>query len=165
MDNNLHWTDEDWKKFVSTDKVTVYLQKKVIARILRDTLVWCNNPVNSRDEEILYWLIFQILRLNQEDIESILKLNPFTFPAIFKDMDKIRQCSFRRIFKEMFIHDGRTPSSKEIFGVERLLKSYPNPYGLENQFEKIPLLYPDYEWQSNSEYMETQHFYITCWLR
>ena len=69
MDNNLHWTDEDWKKFASTDKVTVYLQKKVIARILRDTLVWCNNPVNSRDEEILYWLIFQILRLNQEDIE------------------------------------------------------------------------------------------------
>lgn len=164
MDNNLNWTDEDWQKMVNTDKATVSLQRKVIVRILRDTLVWCNNPVNSEDEQIFYWLTFQILNLSQEDVESMLSLNPLTFPTIIGGMDKIRQCSFRRIFKEMFVHNGRVPSSKEILGVERLLKAYPNPYRLENQFEKIPPLYPDYKWQVNPEYRKTQPFYIPCWF-
>ncbi|MBP3517844.1 MAG: hypothetical protein J6K31_05490 [Parabacteroides sp.] len=164
MDNNLNWTNEDWLEMVNTDKATVYLQKKIIVRILRDTLVWSNSSVNSKDEQILYWLTFRILNLNQEDIESILSLNPLIFPTTIGKMDKIRQCSFRRIFKEMFTHDGRKPSTKEIIGVERLLNSYPNPYRLENEFEKIPPLYPDYKWQVNSEYEKTHPFYVTCWL-
>lgn len=163
MDNNLGWTAEDWKKHMSTDKATVYLQKKVIVRILRDILVRCNNPVNSRDEQVLYWLAFQILRINQDDLDSVLDLNPFTFPIVIGEMDKIRQCSFRRILKEMFTKNGRKPSSKEVSVVESLLDAYPNPYGLESKFEKIPPLYPDYEWDMDYEYRKTQPYYITCW--
>lgn len=163
MNNNFCWTSEDWIKMVNADKEIVYLQKKIIARILQDALIWRKESVNSNDEKIYFWIYFHILHLNNEDWESILKLNPFQFPSMIGAMDKIRQCSFRRIVKEMFIHDKRKPSLTEINAFERIFMGYPNPYGLETKFEKTPPLYPNYEWESNFEYKKTYSTYVTCW--
>lgn len=148
--------------FVNKEKLLE--QKKVVFRILRDVIFYHRTTLSDEELNVLYWLGSTILNLSDAELSSAMKLNPFTFPFVVEEMSKIQQESFRRMLKELLTHDGRIASSNEIEAVESFLMAYPNPYGLENQFEKIPPLYPDYKWRNNLEYLQTQPFYVTCWI-